>query len=148
MPITDAMRRDKAIFFSKISLICITIGITIFINRYTSDRCFHSCVILRERGRGGVCSSIFNFRFLSCCPNVSPLSPNLSTLLVGRDLSFPGIFEIHKVISRLRRSIVIRFYPRRRLKIFHGTTFLGSNKCIDRFIFEANSYRLNSCFMT
>lgn len=99
MPITDAMRRDKAIFFSKISLICITIGITIFINRYISDRCFHSCVILRGRGRGGVCSSIFNFRFLSCCPNVSPLSPNLSTLLVGRDLSFPGIFEIHKVIS-------------------------------------------------
>lgn len=112
MPITDAMRRDKAIFFSKISLICITI----FINRYISDRCFHSCVILRGRGRGGVCSSIFNFRFLSCCPNVSPLSPNLSTLLVGRDLSFPGIFEIHKVISRLRRSIVISLLPSSKVK--------------------------------
>lgn len=40
--------------------------------------------------------STFGFYLTARMYRTHPLPPNLSTLLAGRDLSFPGIFEIHR----------------------------------------------------
>ena len=121
MPITDVMRRDKAIFFFflKISPTRITIGISIFINLIYIWSMFS---FLRDITGGDAHRfSTFGFylaaRMYRTHP-LPPISPRFWLAAIYRSRGFSKFTVIHKVISRLRRSIVIRFYPRRRLNIF------------------------------
>lgn len=146
VPIADVMRRDKALFFFKISPVNSHRPASLLFRKpiYLID-IFILAWYYGERGRGMLIDfqlSVF-ISLPGCISPLPPISPRFWLAAIYRSRGFSKFIVIHKVISRLR-SIVIRFYPRRRLKIFHGATFLASNKYIDRFIFEANSYRLNS----
>lgn len=139
------MRRDKAIFFFKISPVnSHRPASLLFRNRYIWS-IFSFLRDITGEGKGDAHRfSTFGF-YLAARMYLAPppTSPRFWLATIYRSRGFSKFIVIHKVISRLR-GIVIRFYPRRRLKIFHRATFLASNKYIDRFIFEANSYRLNS----